>query len=766
MKIGYRLYLLCLVICCWTAGKGVGQNTGKRPLAFEEFFHGKMERISGVLPVYRDSAKVYMEIPECLLGRELEIRAQVNKGFDMVARPLESMGVVYLQKVDDHSIYIQRRLFSERVVNKNNELYEALCKSNKQPVDIVYPVVAYSADGMGYMIDVTEMLKTGDDWFKVAAPQVRDQDVSRARITGVHEFSDGVSFTIHRMYGFSPERLLDNVIPPRGFLPLEIGCVVTLLPERDMRERFADRRFGYHVISFLDYSQNPYRAEKDSIIRKWNLGITKDSRGECRKGKLVNPSHPLVFYIDTCCPSEFVPYIKEGVLAWNAAFEKAGFKNALRVKMADSKTVLEEQRAVIAYDLSETGIRTSYTFHPKTGEILSCRDNIGHGFLPKELWRYVLECGTVDERIRKDMFHPDVAGEILRSKMMRAVGSVLGLKENLAGSVAYTVEQVKSAAWLKTYGYTASIMDNNPYNYAVQESDKVTARELMPRLGKYDCLAIEWGYREFPENKNAYADREILQKKFQKCSAGYMFPVSQGIEVKAGDLSSEPLKTLGYALDNLLRLNESLGSIVYPGKQYDSGWAIMNANRQVIDKYGEYLLQIVSCFGEKRGNVPLSIEEQRGAMVLLGEYLFSGDKGLVSPLAKGCSWDMKTTYIRQITAVFQKLLAPEVIKRMLDMEQVCLENVYTVDMFFKDLFSMLFCDFKADSEVSFSRMDMQVICVNTLLESGADASVPVVKWKLQELHQRLKALARQHEDGAVRKIYAMLSLRIEKVLNK
>ena len=143
--------------------------------------------------------------------------------------------------------------------------------------------------------------------------------------------------------------------------------------------------------------------------------------------------------------------------------------------MADSKTVLEEQRAVIAYDLSETGIRTSYTFHPKTGEILSCRVNIGHGFLPKELWRYVLECGTVDERIRKDMFHPDVAGEILRSKMMRAVGSVLGLKENLAGSVAYTVEQVKSAAWLKTYGYTASIMDNNTYNYAVQESDKVTA---------------------------------------------------------------------------------------------------------------------------------------------------------------------------------------------------------------------------------------------------------------------------------------------------
>ena len=107
-----------------------------------------------------------------------------------------------------------------------------------------------------------------------------------------------------------------------------------------------------------------------------------------------------------------------------------------------------------------------------------------------------------------------------------------------------------------------------------------------------------------------------------------------------------------------------------------------------------------------------------------------------------------------------------ILKRMLDMEQACLENIYTADMFFKDLFSMLFCDFKADSEVSFSRMDMQVVCVNTLLASGADASVPVVKWKLQELGERLKALAGQHEAGAVRKVYAMLSSRIEKVLNK
>ena len=63
-------------------------------------------------------------------------------------------------------------------------------------------------------------------------------------------------------------------------------------------------------------------------------------------------------------------------------------------------------------------------------------------------------------------------------------------------------------------------------------------------------------------------------------------------------------------------------------------------------------------------------------------------------------------------------------------------------------------------------MDMQVACVNTLFERVADVSVPVVKWNVQELGERLKVLAGRHEDEAVRKIYAMLSMRIEKVLNK
>jgi len=725
-----------------------------------------MEKIPGILPVYRDSVGVYLEIPEELIGREIEIRAQINRGFDMVARPLKSVGVIYLHQIKDHAVYWQRRIFSERVSDESSELYEALQKSNKQAIDLVYPVKAYSIDRKGCIIDITDILKTGEEWFQVTSSKMRNQKESLAKIARVHSFREGVSFTINRMYGFAPERLLDNVVPPSGFLPVEIGCVITLLPECEMRERFADERFGFQTIEFLDYSQNPYRAERDSIICKWNLGIARKDWRMYQRGVWVEPLKPIVFYIDTCCPKEFVPYIKEGVLAWNMAFEKAGFKQALRVKMADVTTILAEQRAVIAYDLEEKGVKTDYTFHPKTGEILSCRINMGHGFLENELWRYLLQCGMVDKRIQKNHLHPAVAGEIVRSLVMKAVGAVLGLKENLTGSTAFSIQQVKDGSCLKKNGYTGSIMDQNPYNYAVQPSDRVSAQELMPRIGMYDYQAIVWGYREFLTSKNSSEDREILRKKYGQS----VFLFRERNKVERGDLSGDPLMAWVYGLKNLCSFKEILEGIVYSEKSNDVGQALLDANRKLIELYGEYLLQIASCIGAKQGDIPVPLNEQRDAMALLNVYLFSGEKDLFFGTLRECiSWNIREMYMRQAKKVFQRILSSDVLKNMSDAKTVYQGNMYTIDRYFEDLFSMLFCNFDAESEVSFSRMDMQLLCINTLLEQISDMRedvwFTVVRMQLQKLGRSLKILAEMHEDKAMRKMCDLLIARIEEKIN-
>lgn len=772
MKRVDRLYILLLFFCCLTVVNVLGQEDVKQPLAFNDFFHEKMEKIVGILPVYQDSTSVYLEIPDRLLGREIEIRAQINKGFDMVARPLESLGVVYLEKVKNGSIYLQRRNFSERVSGKKDELYEAFRKSNLQPVDIVYPIKAYASGNSGYIIDITEMLKTRDEWFKVSFSKMRGQESSLAKILGVHSFVDGVSFAVHRMYGFSPEQAQAGMISPGGFLSVEIGCVVTLLPEQEMKERWADERIKYQAISFWDYSQNPYCAERDSIIRRWNLGISKRDKEAYQRGKWVNPLNPIVFYIDTCCPVEWIPRIKEAVLAWNTAFEKAGFKNVMQVRIADTRTVLVEQRAVIAYDLDEIGIKTTCTFHPKTGEILSCRINIGHGFLPGELQRYLLQCGTVDGRIRANRFHPEVAGEILRARVMKAVGQALGLGDNLIGSTAFTIEQVKDAAWLKKYGYTGSIMDENPYHYAIRKTDRVPLKELVPRIGIYDCLAIEWGYREFLSCKDRYEAWEILRKKYKDFELENLSSKEKDTRVCRGDLSNNPLKALDDGITNLLSLTELMDDIVYPGKKYDWGRAIMALNKAGIDLFGEYLLQVASYIGGKRGNVPISIEEQSEAMKILDKYVFTGEKEIITKTVReNMLWQMRENYVRQMKKVFQYLSSSEVIKRIVDSEQEHVGKVYTTDMYFKDLFSMLFCDFAENSEMSFDRMDMQILCVDVLLEqvTGAqteDLCNSMVRWKLQELCENLKKLENLHKSQHVRMMCKILISRIEKGIGK
>lgn len=763
--------MICLMVCCLVTTGVYGQGDKKQPLSFEEFFHEKMERFAGVLPVYRDSAKVYLEIAENLLGREIEIRAQVNKGFDMVARPMEGLGVVYLEKAEEGVVYWQRRIFTERVMDEKSELLEAFQKSNMQPVDMMYPIKAYTADRKGYIIDITEVLRTSEEWFKVAFTKLREQKSSLAKITGVHSFEKGVSFTVHRMYGFAPEQITKGSISlsPSVFLPVEIGCVVTLLPEHGMRERFSDRRIGFQSISFLDYTQSPYGVVRDSIIQRWNLQVSKKDQRVYQKGKLVEPENPIVFYVDSCCPRELIPYIKEGVLAWNVAFEQAGFKNALQVKVADRTIVSVEQSAVIAYDLGEVGIETKYTCHPKTGEILSCRINMGHGFLAKELTRYFFQCGRVDSRIRKNRYDPDVAGEILRSHVMKAVGSVLGLKANPAGSSAFTIEQVKSAAWVGKHGYTGSVMDMNPYHYAAQVEDRLPVKELVPRVGDYDRWAIGWGYRVFPNNKNSYEDREFSRKI--ETPPGCLFLTDGDFRASSGDLSAHPLKALKYGLENMYFLYGSLDDIVYPEKKFDSGRAIMDMNVAGMELYGEYLLQVASCIGNRIDRVPVAAEVQHEAMELLNQYLFVGENYFCSKLVKESSLGRhREVFMRQARKVFQRLLSPEVIKEVVDAEREYDRNVYTAEMYFGDLFSMLFGNFDETRAVSYAQMDMQMLCVSILLESvekmekKEEVYALIVKQALQGLGEQLRVLKDSHTDKSVRMMSGLLVSRIEKCL--
>ena len=184
-------------------------------------------------------------------------------------------------------------------------------------------------------------------------------------------------------------------------------------------------------------------------------------------------------------------------------------------------------------------------------------------------------------------------------------------------------------------------------------------------------------------------------------------------------------------------------------------------------------MQIASCIGNKRGNTPVSAEEQHEAMELLNQYLFTGENHFYSRLMKESMWGRpREVFMRQAKKVFQKLLSPEVIKDVVDTEREYAGNVYTAEMYFGDLFSMLFGNFDVTRDISYAQMDMQILCVNALLASAEKLETQeelyafIVKQALRELAEGLNVLKDKHTDKSVRTMSGLLVSRVEKKFNK
>ena len=118
---------------------------------------------------------------------------------------------------------------------------------------------------------------------------------------------------------------LDTVADSRG-VTINVHYSISLLPQTGYQPRLADDRVGYFVTVIKDYSK---KYETDRFVRyvnRWDLRKAEPS------AELSPPKRPIVFWLEKTIPFEFRKPIREGILEWNKAFEKAGFANAIEVR--------------------------------------------------------------------------------------------------------------------------------------------------------------------------------------------------------------------------------------------------------------------------------------------------------------------------------------------------------------------------------------------------------------------------------------------------
>jgi len=162
-----------------------------------------------------------------------------------------------------------------------------------------------------------------------------------------------------------------------------VGLFYTLskLPDEPMRARAADGRIGHFNQPQWDFSDKQSAFARKYVVNRWRLE-KKDPTAA-----LSEPKKPITYWLDKNIPIEFRDTVKAGVLEWNKAFEKIGFKDAIRVEQQpdDAKWSTHETghasvRWYVDYSDGALAVGPSRV-DPRTGEILDADITIGHGWV-------------------------------------------------------------------------------------------------------------------------------------------------------------------------------------------------------------------------------------------------------------------------------------------------------------------------------------------------------------------------------------------------
>lgn len=692
-----KIYMILIGMCAVVFAYAQGS-----PKTFDAFFVDGMEKIDGVFPVYVAGNDVYLEIPSEYIGREIEIRGQIDRGFDLIGRSAGGLGVVRILSPDEATVCFQQPFYTERILDEKSPHADTFFLSNVQPSGVAYPVVAYSAE-QGAIIRITEYLLNREDWFGYSYTFIRSMVSELSKVIKVHPFDEGVSFTVRRYHGAEASEnqySSSSILLPAGSMPLEVTCVLRLLPQKKDRIRLADSRIPYQTIRFKDYSQNPYCMVEDSLILRWDM------------------SRPLTFYVDTLFPKEYFQAVKNGVLAWNEAFRKAGIRNALQVKYLDKQMVSAEQRVLVSYDLKEPGVAGSLTCHPRTGEILSCRIHVGHGFLRGMLDDYLLRNGATDRRIVDDCDSKAVAKELMQGEITKEVGHVLGLRSN-----------------------------NNP---GATRELPFAIGELPFKIREVDREAIYFGYHPFSGKGTCYDEREKLRKWVET------LPKRDSDRVAVTAVNLSHLQTVLSRLDK----------IVYKNGCRDNGRALTSLYRKSIRLYATYLSEIV----EVIGSTTLPADEQRKAMSNLDTYLFRPVESMDCPYVKENMLAVRSNVLYpELRKLFRKLLSTERIS-ILCSQALKGNDEYDDKAFFRDFYEGLFNGFSVSAPISREQMDYQIICLSewmSILQKSTESpskGTERLRDELRLLYDKLEKLSTTHTQMEVRDIYSLLTGRIRQYL--
>jgi hypothetical protein len=352
-----------------------------------------------------------------------------------------------------------------------------------------------------------------------------------------------IELQVAATYASSGTSSIDSVPDSRG-VTVNVHYSISELPVTSYKPRLADDRVGYFLAALKDFSKK--ESEDDRFVRyitRWNLEKADASAA------MSTPKEPIIFWLEKTIPFKYRKPIRDGILEWNKAFEKAGFYDAIEVRQQPDDAPWEpgdiryntyrwitagagfamgpsrvnpttgqilDADIIFDADFLQYWKQGYETFTPESVALLTggpidlaeyraelrrtplhLRDSYGmrcacnlHSGMSRQL---ALGASVMVSRKRSDAELEKLIMQGMKEIAMHEVGHTLGLAHNFKASTLYSLSDANDSSKTSETGIGASVMDYNPVN--IMPEGETQGDFFSTTIGPYDIWAIEYGYK-------------------------------------------------------------------------------------------------------------------------------------------------------------------------------------------------------------------------------------------------------------------------------
>lgn len=769
-----------------TTRKAPGLTTGaSKPKPYKDVITAKAVTKTGFFMVHKVDDSYFFEIPNDMLNREILVVNRLSKTQAGVGYGGDQIGqnVIRFEKGPENKIFLRTISYKVYAKDSTSSMFSSVNNSNIQPIEAAFDVKAYAADNAGVVIDVTKFIDGENDvlFFNANAKRARQLgtlQADKSYIVGVKPYPVNIEITTVKTFGRTPAAPgapggFSAAPAPTGNLTVELNNSFLLLPKVPMQARYADDRVGYFTVGYTDFDANPQGVKSIELVKRWRLEPKAEDLEKYKRGELVEPAKPIVFYIDPATPKKWVPYLMQGVNDWQKAFEKAGFKNAVIGKMAptkleDSTWSLDDARnSAIVYKPSDIPNASGPSISdPRSGEIMESHINWYHNVMQLIRDWYMIQAAPSDARARQMLFPDELMGELIRFVSSHEVGHTLGLRHNFGSSSSVPVENLRKKAWVEANGHTPSIMDYARFNYVAQPEDNISTAGLFPRIGVYDNWAIEWGYRRFPEYTTPEAEKAYLNKWVMSKLNDHRLWWGDGEtnrddpRSQTEDLSDDAVKASQYGIKNLQRIVPQLMS--WTKEDNEDYTNLGNVYGQVTSQFNRYMGHVSRNVGGIY-KTPRVVEDtepvyaytekskQAGAVAFLNQQLFNTPDWLINQSVFDRTGGDPLSIIGNIQeGTLNRLFSSSTLDKLIKTETALGNNAYKMTDLFSDLKKGIWTELASKKPIDVYRRNLQKTYISILdkllnpapssaASSGARGASPAVDTENSDISSVVRA---------------------------